>query len=308
MQESHVGVTVSAVDWLLESDEPGIVAQAKRALLDEQAPAEAARVLEGPEGARAAAPASKRTAASAPTYAKWGGAHWRLVSLVEPRHPGRRPRCLAAAETVLDWLTSKGHRGRIQVIDGLTRRCGSQEGNALAVCSRLGIAEDPRVTSSRVARRVAVAGRRLELRQERERLSLVVQRVAAADVGAARVWAATGETGPKTSADRTAELFLEQRPLPRTRDRRAHPSRMARRGALPAVLALRGSPQALLILSRTGKLRDDPRAADGIDILLGPPGRADGCWHKGPRPGGASRALRAATSRSSTGAGAARAR
>ena len=44
-----MSVTVSAVDWLLESDEPGIVAQAKRDLLDEQAPAEAARVLEGPK-------------------------------------------------------------------------------------------------------------------------------------------------------------------------------------------------------------------------------------------------------------------
>jgi hypothetical protein len=40
------------------------------------------------------------------------------------------------------------------------------------------------------------------------------------------------------------------------------------------------APQALLILARTGKL-DDPRTADGIDILLGLQ-RADGCWHKGP--------------------------
>ena len=39
----------SAVRWLLESDEPGIVAQAKRYLLDEQAPTEAAHVLEGPK-------------------------------------------------------------------------------------------------------------------------------------------------------------------------------------------------------------------------------------------------------------------
>ena len=44
-----MSVTVSAVDWLLASDEPGIVAQAKRDLLDEHAPVEAARVLEGPK-------------------------------------------------------------------------------------------------------------------------------------------------------------------------------------------------------------------------------------------------------------------
>jgi hypothetical protein len=46
---------------------------------------------------------------------------------------------------VLEWLTGKGHRASIKVIDGLTRRCGSQEGNALAVCCRLGLADDPRV-------------------------------------------------------------------------------------------------------------------------------------------------------------------
>ena len=38
-----------AVDWLLESKEPGIVFQAKRDLLDEADPPESARVLVGPK-------------------------------------------------------------------------------------------------------------------------------------------------------------------------------------------------------------------------------------------------------------------
>jgi hypothetical protein len=50
----------------------------------------------------------------------------------------------AAASTVLDWLTGRSHRRRVQVIDGLVRRCASQEGNALAVACRLGMAGDPR--------------------------------------------------------------------------------------------------------------------------------------------------------------------
>ena len=66
-------------------------------------------------------------------YQKWRGAYWRLVSLVELGVPAD-DRLRSAAGTVLDWLTSEGHRQRILVIDGLTRRCGSQEGNALAVC------------------------------------------------------------------------------------------------------------------------------------------------------------------------------
>ena len=54
-------------------------------------------------------------------------------------------RCVAAAGTVLAWLTGASHRSRVKTINGLARRCGSQEGNALAVCCRLGLADDPRV-------------------------------------------------------------------------------------------------------------------------------------------------------------------
>jgi len=80
-------------------------------------------------------------------YKKWDGAHWRLVSLVELGIPSDDPRAHAAADQMLAWLTSDEHRARIKVINGRTRRCGSQEGNALAVCSRLGMADDPRVQS-----------------------------------------------------------------------------------------------------------------------------------------------------------------
>jgi hypothetical protein len=66
------------------------------------------------------------------------------VSLVELAAPAGEPRLQAAASTVLDWLTGRSHRQRVQVIDGLTRRCASQEGNALAAACRLGMAGDPR--------------------------------------------------------------------------------------------------------------------------------------------------------------------
>jgi hypothetical protein len=47
LEAGRVTVAVSAVDWLLESDEPGIVAQARRDLLDAPDPEAEARVLEG---------------------------------------------------------------------------------------------------------------------------------------------------------------------------------------------------------------------------------------------------------------------
>jgi hypothetical protein len=53
---------------------------------------------------------------------------------------------LRAVEQELAWLTGDQHRRHaIRLIEGRTRRCASQEGNALAVCCRLGMAGDPRV-------------------------------------------------------------------------------------------------------------------------------------------------------------------
>ncbi|HET7419109.1 MAG TPA: hypothetical protein VFL27_01875 [Candidatus Dormibacteraeota bacterium] len=76
-------------------------------------------------------------------YSKWKGAHWRLVSLVELGVPRRSRAARAAAATVLDWVASPGHTAR--TVKGLERRHASMEGNALAVCCRLGMARQPRV-------------------------------------------------------------------------------------------------------------------------------------------------------------------
>ncbi len=46
---------------------------------------------------------------------------------------------------MLEWPVGEGPIGGIKKINGLTRRCASEEGNALAVCSKLGLQKDPRV-------------------------------------------------------------------------------------------------------------------------------------------------------------------
>ena len=76
-------------------------------------------------------------------YSKWKGAHWRLISLVELGVSPRNRAARNAAGTVLDWVASPSHTAG--VIKGLERRHASMEGNALAVCCRLGLAEDKRV-------------------------------------------------------------------------------------------------------------------------------------------------------------------
>ena len=74
---------------------------------------------------------------------------------------------MAAAEETLDWVASPRRLAEIhrRRIDGRVRRCASQEGRALQACLDVGLRGDARLDDARrVARRDAVARRRLELR------------------------------------------------------------------------------------------------------------------------------------------------
>lgn len=270
--------TGHAVEWLLASKEPGVVFQAKRDLLGEADPPEAARVLEGAKVRRLLSGQKADGGFGVNVYAKWGGAHWRLVSLVELGVPAGEPRALAAAETVLAWLTGKGHRSRIETIDGLTRRCGSQEGNALAVCSRLGLADDPRVrllAESLVEWQWPDGGWNCDKKATGYRSSF--NESLPPMWGLHEYWAATGETAAREAALRTAELFLEHR-LFRT---------LATGDPIhPSFVALHWPPfwhydvlQALVVLARMG-LAGDPRAADALE-LVEEKRRPDGRWQAG---------------------------
>ena len=120
------------------------------------------------------------------------GAHWRLVSLRRARasRPASRT-VLAAAETVLAWLTEQGpsrpHPGRST---GSRAGAGRRRATRWRSCCRLGLADDrarPRCSRA-VAGRVAVARRRLELRRAGRRgYRSSFNESLAPDVGPARV-------------------------------------------------------------------------------------------------------------------------
>ncbi|MBM2821433.1 MAG: hypothetical protein HW413_179 [Thermoleophilia bacterium] len=80
-------------------------------------------------------------------YAKWRGAFWRLLSLVdlgiEPGHAA----ALEAAEQTLDWVASPSRVAAIRRrrIDGRVRRCASQDGLALQACLHVGMRGDRRL-------------------------------------------------------------------------------------------------------------------------------------------------------------------
>jgi hypothetical protein len=274
----------AALAWLLGSDEPAVRYLARRDLLGDgagrAAAADAARILEGPKVRALLAGQRPDGGFGVGPYSKWNGAHWRLVSLVELAAPAGEPRLVAAAATVLDWLTGASHRRGVKVIGGLARRCASQEGNALAVACRLGIAADPRaelLARSLVDWQWPDGGWNCDPRASGRRSSFHESLPPA--WGLHEYWLATGATWAREAAARAAELVLSHRLFRSLSDGEVIDRRW---------LALHHPPywhydvlQALLILSRLGKA-GDPRAGDALELLVRRR-RVDGRWQPGGR-------------------------
>jgi hypothetical protein len=266
-----------AVNWLLSSAEPAVRLLARRDLLGEGA-ADTEGVLDGPMVRALLSGQGRDGGFGVHPYSKWTGAHWRLVSLVELGIPAGEPRASRAADTVLDWLTGEQHRSTIATIDGLVRCHASQEGNALAVCSRLGLGRDPRVgllAESLVQWQWPDGGWNCDVRASGRRSSF--HESLAPAWGLFEYWQATGELAAREAAFRAAELFLEHRLF-----RSLRAGTVIRR----EWLALHYPPywhydilQALLVLSRM-KLTGDPRCSDALAVLRRRR-RPDGRWQPG---------------------------
>lgn len=281
-----------AIQFLLNSADPSVRYFTLTDLLDKAKGSRAVKaardpILDGPRvtallsGQHSGKQKSKDSFALHPggfgvhPYKKWDGAHWRLVSLVELGIPAHEPRALAAADQVLQWLTSEFHRSKIKAIAGRVRRCGSQEGNALAVCSRLGLIDDPRVrylARSLIAWQWPDGGWNCDKRPNASHSSFYES--------LAPLWGliewhhATGDETALQAAQHTAEMFLSHRLF-----------RSTITGAVidPAWLKLHyplywhyDILQALLILSRL-RLLDDPRMQEALD-LIATKRQPDGCW------------------------------
>jgi hypothetical protein len=268
----------SAVDWLLESREPAVRYLTRRDVLGEDVEPDPEALLAGPNVRALLSGQESNGGFGGHPYKKWTGTHWRLVSLVELSVPAGNPEALAAAETVLNWLTHKGHVRSVKVIDGLARPHAALEGNALAVCSRLGMAEDPRVeflARSLVEWQWPDGGWNCDWKASGRRSSFHESLPSA--WGLHEYSRAAGAAWAAEAAHRTADLFLEHRLF-----------RSLRSGEVikKQWLALHYPPywhydvlQALLVLGRLGRLNDE-RANEALELLLRLR-RSDGRWEPG---------------------------
>jgi hypothetical protein len=204
-------------------------------------------------------------------YAKWWGTHWRLVALADLGVPAGTASLAEGVEQELEWLTSEKHRARIRAIDGLVRRCASQEGNAVYACSKLGFASDPRVrllVESLLEWQWPDGGWNCDVLASGRRSSFHESVTPA--LGLAAYHAGTGDSEAFGAARRTAELLL---------DHRLFRSRRSREAIHPSWTKPHYPPywhydvlQGLRLLDAVGLLQD-PRAQDALDLLASARGR-----------------------------------
>jgi hypothetical protein len=212
-------------------------------------------------------------------YAKWQGAFWRLISLVdlrvEPGHPG----AVAAAEQTLAWVADAERLAEVEAlkIDGRVRRHASQEGRALQACLAVGV-RDRRLEAlaeSLVATQWPDGGWNCD--RHRECVHSSFHESWGPIMGLAAY-------GADEAAARGAEFVLEHRVV--FSHRTGKPAHSAfLRIRFPAywhydVLV------GLRTLAACGRL-DDPRASDALDLLESkcrPDGswRVEGKWWKQP--------------------------
>src|SRR5881296_4268891 len=281
-----------AVEWLLDSDNPSLRYLTLTEILDR--PSDSKEVLAAkkqiPNGLFVKTLLSGQRADGGfgvHPYQKWTGAHWRLVSLVELGiPPGFRP-AVKATDLVLKWLLGEAHIRNVPKINGRYRRCASQEGNALAVCSRLGLADDPRVVKlaeSLVEWQWPDGGWNCDRREDATHSSF--NESLSTLWGLVEYYHASGNELVAESIEKAAEFFLRHRLFRSCRTgevrqpetfhskvyRSIHPFTELHYPLYWHYDIL----QALTILHRAGKLRD-PRTQEAIDLVESKRGD-DGRW------------------------------
>ncbi|MFZ0892811.1 MAG: hypothetical protein WB782_10510 [Thermoplasmata archaeon] len=267
------------VRWLLKSKDPSVRYFALTDILgeSEKSPASRAAKERIPLGARLRALFSGQGSDGGfgvDWYKKWAGATWRLVSAVElgvspESMPARRAANYVLTKVPLSRTDPHQIRGRF-------RLHASVIGNPLGVCSRLGLANDPRVrriAHSLVRWQWPDGGWNCDSSPDARHSSFYES--LATLWGLNEYQLATQDDSVRAAVDRAAELFLKHRLF-----RSCHGDEVID----PRWIRLHyplywhyDILQALRVLDRVGKLTD-PRTREALDLLEAKRAK-DGTWH-----------------------------
>jgi hypothetical protein len=144
-------------------------------------------------------------------YAKWKGAFWTLLTLVDMGYPPGDLRLLPLKDQVLEWLLDSERLKRIPLIDGRYRRCALQESAAVLIMLRLGLLDN------RIEQLVELllkwqwpdGGWNCDKKSRASHSSFFESLIPLRGLHAYAL--ATGDGHVKTSVNRVAELFLSKR-------------------------------------------------------------------------------------------------
>ncbi len=208
-------------------------------------------------------------------YRKWRGVHWRLVSAVELGVPAGNQVALKAANHDLSELSKSLEVEPAENIGGLWRVHASESGNAVGVCSRLGLADDPRVrqlAESLVEWQWPDGGWNCD-RTKDARHSTFYHTLPTL-WGLNEYLRATGDNDVRRAADKAAEFFLKHRLFKScTGNGITNPEWVKLHYPLYWHYDIL---QALRVLSLAGKL-GDPRTSEALDIVESKRSQ-DGTW------------------------------
>lgn len=221
-------------------------------------------------------------------YKKWGGAHWRLVSLAELGVTVKSTGAAAALEEAwaqdVEWLLGASHVAAVPLINGRYRRCGSQEGNALWAASVIGLGtaeERERLAANLLRWQWPDGGWNCDRRPKANHASFNESLPPLRGLVAHRVRSGTSASTAELDAaiDRAAEFFLRHRVVESERTGEI---------AHPRVVELAWPPYwhygllpGLRALTEADRL-DDPRVAPALDRLEALRGQ-DGRWQPSRR-------------------------
>ncbi len=287
-----LSLDTSSIEWLSQSEDPSVryfvLTQLNDVSVDSKEALRAFKLISsGPRVKKLLTGQRTDGGFGVHPYQKWTGAHWRLVSLVELGIPeGFRP-AVKATNLVLKWLLGEAHLDNVPQINSLYRRCASQEGNALAVCSRLGLAEDIRVkrlVDSLGKWQWPDGGWNCDRRPEAHHSSF--NESLSTLWGLVEYYKATGNAEAREYMNKASEFFLKHRIFQSCRTNNERPPETFHGKMFRGIHRITELHyplywhydilQALTVLQRAGKLMDS-RTREALDLLESKR-RDDGLW------------------------------